>query len=88
MPLRQRYGELRWEPRRALPTTSQRQICPAYNKADLRAGVKVNSWSASLFVNNATGTRGVLNVGIGYVLPNAFIYTQPRTVGVSISRSF
>jgi outer membrane receptor protein involved in Fe transport len=69
----------------------QRQDLPAYTKTDLRAGVKNGSWTTNLYVDNVTDQRGVLSGGLGAFLnytPMAFTYIQPRTIGVSIAKSF
>ena len=63
-----------------------RPIFPAYAKTDLRTGVRYDTWTVSVFLNNATDRRGVLsNVPAltGYVN-----YIQPRTVGLSIAKTF
>jgi iron complex outermembrane receptor protein len=65
-----------------------RQTLPAYAKTDLRAGVRHDSWSADFFVNNVADRRGVLNGGVGAVPPFAFNYIQPRTVGLSLAKTF
>ena len=66
----------------------QRQAFPAYTALDLRTGVSYESWRANLFVTNVADRRGVTTGGLGAVPPFAFTYIQPRTVGVSVSRSF
>jgi hypothetical protein len=68
--------------------TSERQILPAYTQANLRAGMMYDSWTANLFVTNPAESRGVLAGGLDRVPTNSFIYTQPRTVGLAISRTF
>ena len=68
--------------------TSERQIFPAYTQANLRAGMMYDSWTAKLFVTNLADSRGVLAGGFDTVPTNSFIYTQPRTVGLAISRKF
>jgi iron complex outermembrane receptor protein len=68
--------------------TPLRQHFPSYTKIDLRAGVKVDSWTANFYVNNVADSRGVLDGGIGYLNPSAFIYIQPRTAGLNLSRTF
>jgi iron complex outermembrane recepter protein len=65
-----------------------RQYYPAYAKMDLRAGVKYESWTADLYVNNATDKRGELSGGVGQFPPFAFTYIQPRTVGISLGKNF
>jgi outer membrane receptor protein involved in Fe transport len=69
-------------------STALRQELPSYTQTDLRFGVKYDPWTANLYVNNLTDKRGLLNGGLGYLPPNAFVYTQPRTVGVSVHRTF
>jgi iron complex outermembrane receptor protein len=65
-----------------------RQDFPSYTNTNVRAGVKVDSWTTNLYVNNVADTRGILNGGLGYLYPFAFIYIQPRTVGLNVTRSF
>ncbi len=65
-----------------------RQIYPDYTTVDLRAGVEYATWKANLFVNNVTNRRGVLSGGIGNIHPTLFNYIQPRTIGLSITKSF
>jgi iron complex outermembrane receptor protein len=67
---------------------SVRQRFPAYTKADVHAGLKTQQWTFDLYVNNVTDERGVLGGGHGTIIPTAFQLIQPRTVGVSIARSF
>jgi iron complex outermembrane receptor protein len=59
---------------------------PPYTKADLHAGFKSDNWSTNVYVNNVTDTRGVLD-RLQFT-PQAYIYLTPRTVGVSVSRTF
>jgi iron complex outermembrane recepter protein len=70
------------------PATAQRQEFPSYAKTDLSAGIKYDTWSFDLFVNNVADKRGVLSGGLGAIHPNAFTYIQPRTAGVSLSKTF
>ena len=65
-----------------------RQYYSPYTKTDLRAGLTHESWTTSLYVNNVTNSRGELSGGIGYYIPNAFYYIQPRTIGVTVSKKF
>ena len=69
-------------------STSRRQDLPSYTQTDMRLGLRYDTWSTNVYINNLTDERGVLNGGLGYLPPNAFIYTQPRTVGVSIYKTF
>jgi outer membrane receptor protein involved in Fe transport len=68
--------------------TTVRQEFPAYAKTDLRAGLRVDTWTTTLFVNNVTDRRALIGGGIGYFNPAAYIYIQPRTYGVNLSKSF
>jgi iron complex outermembrane receptor protein len=73
----------------APPSPPPRQEYPGYAKVDLRGGVKIDPWTVSLYVNNATDRRGILYGGLGTVPnPAEFEYIQPRTVGMNVSRSF
>jgi iron complex outermembrane recepter protein len=66
----------------------ERQDLPAYAKLDLRAGTKYDSWTANLYVNNVTDKRGLISGGVGNAIPYAFYYIQPRTVGLSVTKTF
>jgi iron complex outermembrane receptor protein len=66
----------------------QRQDFPSFVQTDLRVGVKYESWSVNVFVNNVADKRGILSGGVGSFMPNAFVYIQPRTIGASLSKSF
>lgn len=65
-----------------------RDIYPSYTKTDLHAGVEHNSWTASLYVNNVANVRGITSGGLGYFTPYVFFVTPPRTIGLSVSKSF
>ncbi len=71
-----------------LTSDSIRSTYPAYTRTDLRAGVRYDTWRANLYVNNLTDRRNVVGGGLGAYPPFAFIYMQPRVVGLSISKSF
>ena len=68
--------------------TSQRQPLSAYAQSDMRVGVRVSSWTTSVFVDNIADKRGVLGGGIGSFYPPGFTYIRPRTVGLSVSTMF
>jgi outer membrane receptor protein involved in Fe transport len=68
--------------------TPVRQQYPAYGKVDLRAGVNYGSWSANVYINNVGDVRGVLNGGLGYSPPYAFVYIEPRLIGFNVARTF
>jgi iron complex outermembrane recepter protein len=69
-------------------STAVRQALPAFTQGDVRVGVRYATWMASLFVTNVTDERGLINGGLGYLPPNAFVTTRPRTVGLSFTKSF
>ena len=62
---------------------------PAYTEADLRFGVRDESWVVNLFVNNVSNVHGIVGGGGNYAQSayNIF-YVQPRTVGVSLVKNF
>jgi iron complex outermembrane recepter protein len=72
----------------APPSPPPRQFYPAYAKGDLHGGLKFDAWSATLFINNFTDRRGLLTGGIGTNNPNTFAVIQPRTVGLTLTRTF
>jgi outer membrane receptor protein involved in Fe transport len=65
-----------------------RQEFPAYAKTDLHAGVSADAWTVNIYANNVTNKRALINGGAGYVAASAYVYITPRTVGVSVSKSF
>lgn len=68
--------------------TPVRQIYPAFTQTDLRAGLKYESWLATLYVTNAADRRGIIGGGLDVTPVNSFTYIQPRTVGLSLARTF
>jgi outer membrane receptor protein involved in Fe transport len=68
--------------------TPPRQSFPAYARTDLHAGLRYDTWTATLFVNNVTDKRVPLSGGRGFYLPFSFTYLEPRSMGLSISKSF
>jgi outer membrane receptor protein involved in Fe transport len=69
-------------------STPIRQVLPEYTKLNLRIGARFNGWNASLYANNVTDERGMINGGLGYIQPNTYVYITPRLVGVNISKTF
>jgi iron complex outermembrane recepter protein len=65
---------------------SPQPIYPSYVQADLRAGLRKGPWTLNAFVNNVTDKRG-LSAGDPEI-STIFYYIQPRTIGVSLARSF
>jgi iron complex outermembrane recepter protein len=70
----------------SVPPPPARLEYPSYTKLDMRAGVKNGDWTINAYVNNATNKRGVLTT-IDF-FPNEFVYITPRTIGVSIAKTF
>jgi iron complex outermembrane recepter protein len=68
--------------------SAQRQYLPAYAKTDLRTGIKYDTWTANFYVNNVADKRGVITGGIGNAIPTSFYLIQPRTIGLTVSKSF
>lgn len=68
-----------------------RQTYPAYAQADLHAGVKSQDWRVGVFAQNITDKRGIIGGGYNNQTtfnPFWFNYVQPRTIGVSVERTF
>lgn len=70
--------------------TVQRETFPAYTQVDLHTGLRYGSWRLNAFVNNVGDKRGVLRSGrdSSLSLPFSYTYIQPRTAGLSLSRTF
>lgn len=68
--------------------SAARQALPAFARTDLQAGFEYAAWTVNLFVNNLADKRGILAGGLGGFPPFAFSYIQPRTVGLSVVRTF
>lgn len=60
----------------------------AYARTDVRAGVQYDTWTASLFVNNVTDRRGVLMRGPDAGPIGSINFIQPRTVGLTLVKTF
>lgn len=63
-----------------------RQELPGYVRTDLRAGVRSDTWSANVFVNNVSDQRGILIRGSD-LFPPTTLYIQPRLIGLAVSKS-
>jgi iron complex outermembrane recepter protein len=59
-----------------------------YTLLNLRAGVATGPWSATLFVRNATDERAQVSAINSTQDPDALLTVRPRTVGVSVTRTF
>jgi outer membrane receptor protein involved in Fe transport len=69
-------------------SSPQRQLFPSYAQTDLRFGAKYDAWTVNAFITNVADKRGVLRGGLDSFRPTYFTYIQPRTVGLSLSRTF
>jgi iron complex outermembrane receptor protein len=67
--------------------STSRQDLPGYAQARLHAGMLYGSWKIDMFVNNVSDKRGILDRGPD-IFPSGTLYIQPRTVGLSISKTF
>ena len=65
-----------------------RAVYPAYWAVDLHAGVDYRAFVATLSVSNLTDHRGFLGGGAGSFPDNAFTITRPRTIALTVSKSF
>lgn len=63
---------------------------PAYANFDARLGARRDLWNINLFANNVANRRGIVGGGTNIYGGTGFdaIYIQPRTIGVSITRTF
>ena len=68
--------------------TAARQVLPAYATNDLRVGATLSDWTVDLNLNNVTDRRGRIGGGIGSLNPTYFEFIQPRTVSLSVARTF
>ena len=69
--------------------TPTRAIFPAYAEIDLRAGVKYDSWTLNLTADNVADKRGEIGGGLdGGLPPYPLLYIRPRTIGLTVSKTF
>jgi iron complex outermembrane receptor protein len=59
---------------------------PGYAKVDVRGGVRYGTWTVNLYANNVADRRGVISVNP--TIANPTIYIQPRTMGLSLVKTF
>jgi len=71
-----------------LTASSTREYLPAYVRTDVRGGVRYDTWTANLYINNVGNTRGLISGGLGNIIPYSYYYIQPRTIGVNIAKTF
>jgi len=81
-----RYGEF------ALSPTTPRPQYPEYATLNLRAGARSESWLFNLYVNNVADKRGIAGAqqtfAVGVTGGYYGTIIQPRTVGLSVSKTF
>lgn len=65
-----------------------RQKLPAYTQLNLHASLQRGSWTLNAYANNIGNARGVLDGGLDKPDPSTFNYIQPRTIGLSLAKSF
>ena len=68
--------------------TDERQDYPSYTQIDVRVGAAVDSLTFTAFVNNLTDKRGLLVGDVSNFVPFAYNYTQPRTFGLTLTKTF
>lgn len=68
--------------------TGARSVLPSFTKVDLRAGVDLDEWHVNLYVNNVADKRGLIGFGEISTLTTVRTYIQPRTIGLSVSKTF
>lgn len=70
--------------------TGMRANFPSYTQSDFRAGARYDSWTAALTINNISDQRGILNGGVGAASAENFgyVYIQPRTVALTVVKTF
>ena len=64
-----------------------RPTLPAYAQSSMRAGVRYDSWMFNLIANNIADKRGALGLFASGPIQNV-VLIQPRSVGLSISKTF
>jgi outer membrane receptor protein involved in Fe transport len=73
----------------AYPTyPGPRQDLPGYAKLDLLASAVHDLWRLNIYANNVLDKRGVIDGGAGTAFPQSFYIIPPRTIGLSVIRSF
>lgn len=89
-------GEVSYIGERAGPyAAAPRVTYPAYSKTDVRAGIKHDSWTINAYVGNVTDRRGIVSSDAQSMIvmppqtaPYNRYYIQPRTIGISVARTF
>lgn len=61
---------------------------PSYAKIDLLGSIFYDDWTLNAFVNNLTDRHTSLSGGPGFFPPESAAIVQPRTVGMSLTKTF
>ncbi|MGN6821046.1 MAG: TonB-dependent receptor [Sphingomonas sp.] len=69
-------------------STAGRAFYPAFDQFDLRAGLKYDDWALNIYMRNVGDERGLIGGGPGAYPPSAWVYIQPRSYGLSLSKAF
>jgi outer membrane receptor protein involved in Fe transport len=69
-------------------STPQRQVYGGYAKIDLRTGVRIDTWAVTAYVRNLFDKRAMLSGGLGTTIPFAFYEIEPRSIGLSVAKSY
>ena len=70
------------------PTSTTYERMGDYSNVNLRGGVEGEDWGVHLFVQNLFDEIGHVRVTSGTLSERATLSTTPRTIGVSVNRSF
>jgi iron complex outermembrane recepter protein len=65
-----------------------RQVYKAYTQLNLTSGLKAGEWDVGVYVNNVTDKRGYYGGGTGSIVPKARSLIQPRSMGLTLVKSF
>ena len=77
-------GSREGEFKSSAPDLTPRNEMPSYTMVNLHGGVKYETWTVNLYVNNVIDSRGILNND-----HTPYVYlVQPRTVGLSVIKTF
>jgi outer membrane receptor protein involved in Fe transport len=76
----------------SIALTSQRERLPDYTLIGIRGGLRNDSWSATLFIDNLTNKRAALNNAGSLTLNvpglDRVVTNRPRTFGIDLSTHF
>lgn len=66
--------------------STPRAVFPAYAQMDVKAGVKVQSWSMNIYADNLLDKRGILSLDL--TRQDSYVFTRPRTIGFLATKEF